>query len=251
MARPFYTVGHSNRALDEFIALLNIAEVEAVADVRKMPRSRTNPQFNADTLPGAIAPIAYVHIAALGGLRTHPRDAPPSANNFWENKSSPQLRRLCANGSVPGWFGTVARYRACADLRDHVFGGGVVAMPSPHHCRLSAGGWRDRISHSGAGTHRAREAHPRRRADRGWIAYLSAAERRRRRSAVTRSPRQTHEQQRDIDAIQDERDRDDGLDHPVLRREEADQDQRDEDGMRADVLRAGRARDHEEVFGQA
>lgn len=87
MARPFYTIGHSNRPLDEFIALLNMAKVQALADVRKMPRSRTNPQFNTDTLPSALKPIGYVHIAALGGLRTHPRDAPPSPNAFWENKS--------------------------------------------------------------------------------------------------------------------------------------------------------------------
>jgi uncharacterized protein (DUF488 family) len=52
-----------------------------------MPRSRTNPQFNADTLPGALDPISYCHIAALGGLRAHPRNAPPSPNDFWENKS--------------------------------------------------------------------------------------------------------------------------------------------------------------------
>ena len=87
MAHPFFTIGHSTRPLEEFIALLNIAEVKALADVRKMPRSRTNPQFNAETLPGALDPISYCHIAALGGLRGHRRDAPPSPNDFWENKS--------------------------------------------------------------------------------------------------------------------------------------------------------------------
>ena len=84
MAQPFFTIGHSTRPLDEFIALLNMAEVKALADVRTIPRSRTNPQFNADTLPGALEPIAYSHIAALGGLRGHRRDAPPSPNDFWD-----------------------------------------------------------------------------------------------------------------------------------------------------------------------
>lgn len=87
MAQPFFTIGHSTRALEEFIALLNASDVKALADVRKMPRSRTNPQYNADTLPGALDPISYCHIAALGGLRGHPRDAPPSPNDFWDNRS--------------------------------------------------------------------------------------------------------------------------------------------------------------------
>src|SRR5690348_9926073 len=89
MARPFYTIGHSTRPLDEFVALLRDCDVRLVADVRTVPRSRTNPQYNRDTLPEALAPyqIGYEHIAALGGLRGHKRDMPPEVNGFWQNGS--------------------------------------------------------------------------------------------------------------------------------------------------------------------
>lgn len=89
MALPFFTIGHSTRSLDEFIGLLREADVVLLVDIRTIPRSRTNPQFNKDTLPGALMPagIDYEHIAELGGLRgkTH-RDA-PDVNAFWINKS--------------------------------------------------------------------------------------------------------------------------------------------------------------------
>ena len=60
-----------------------------MADVRTMPRSRTNPQFNADALPAALAPadIGYEHIAALGGLRSRRRDVAEETNAYWENAS--------------------------------------------------------------------------------------------------------------------------------------------------------------------
>ena len=75
--------------MEDFIALLKGAGVRAVVDVRTMPRSRTNPQFNADALPGALAAagIAYEHIAALGGLRSRRREVPPEVNAFWQNAS--------------------------------------------------------------------------------------------------------------------------------------------------------------------
>ena len=75
--------------MEHFIALLKGAGVRAVVDVRTMPRSRTNPQFNADVLPGALAAdgIGYEHIAALGGLRSRRREVPPEVNAFWQNAS--------------------------------------------------------------------------------------------------------------------------------------------------------------------
>jgi uncharacterized protein (DUF488 family) len=81
------TIGHSTRPLDAFVALLRENAVELLVDVRSIPRSRTNPQYNADTLPDALAPdgIAYRHIKALGGLRGRRRDAAPSPNLYWEN----------------------------------------------------------------------------------------------------------------------------------------------------------------------
>jgi len=85
----FLTIGHSTHAIDEFIAMLRSAGARFVADVRTMPRSRTNPQFNTDVLPAALAQagIGYEHIAALGGLRSRRREVDPQVNAFWENRS--------------------------------------------------------------------------------------------------------------------------------------------------------------------
>src|SRR6185437_16415445 len=54
---PFFTIGHSNRSLEEFIELLRSADVSLLADIRKFPRSRANPQFNVDTLGESLAPF--------------------------------------------------------------------------------------------------------------------------------------------------------------------------------------------------
>ncbi len=80
------TIGHSNRELGEFILLLQDHEVTMVADVRTVPRSRHNPQFNVDTLPGELqaAGIGYVHLSGLGGLRHPHADSP---NMAWHNAS--------------------------------------------------------------------------------------------------------------------------------------------------------------------
>jgi uncharacterized protein (DUF488 family) len=87
VSNPFFTVGHSTRPSEEFVALLRIAEVELVVDVRTAPRSRTNPQFNRDVLPASLAPhdIAYAHLPTLGGLRGLQRDVSPDVNAFWDN----------------------------------------------------------------------------------------------------------------------------------------------------------------------
>lgn len=89
MTSAFFTIGHSNRTLEAFIGLLTEADIGLVADVRKFPRSRTNPQFNTDTLPGALAAvgIAYEHMAALGGRRGRTPGLPPDVNGFWTNDS--------------------------------------------------------------------------------------------------------------------------------------------------------------------
>jgi uncharacterized protein (DUF488 family) len=89
VASPFYTIGHSTRPIAAFVELLKEADVALVVDVRTVPRSRTNPQYNADALPDALAAhrIGCEHIAALGGLRGRQRDVPPEVNAFWENDS--------------------------------------------------------------------------------------------------------------------------------------------------------------------
>jgi uncharacterized protein (DUF488 family) len=81
-----FTIGHSTRQIEDFIALLQTHGVEELIDIRSVPRSRTNPQFNRDTLPASLEPadIGYRHMAELGGLR-HPR--PDSPNTAWQNAS--------------------------------------------------------------------------------------------------------------------------------------------------------------------
>lgn len=80
------TVGHSTRAIDDFIHLLRAHGVKRVVDVRTVPRSRRNPQFNRDVLSKRLhsARIHYRHLKALGGLRHARRD---SQNLGWRNAS--------------------------------------------------------------------------------------------------------------------------------------------------------------------
>ncbi|HLH51330.1 MAG TPA: DUF488 domain-containing protein [Roseiarcus sp.] len=89
MNLPFFTIGHSNRSLDEFVRLLNGAEIGLVADIRAVPRSRANPQFNTDALPQSLAAfgLSYEHMAALGGLRGKVRTLSRDVNAFWTNES--------------------------------------------------------------------------------------------------------------------------------------------------------------------
>ncbi|MGN6303550.1 MAG: DUF488 domain-containing protein [Mesorhizobium sp.] len=89
MPLPFYTIGHSNRTVEESVVLVRAARIERIVDVRKIPVSRTNPQFNKDAFPAALAPfqISYEHIPALGGLRGKTSDLPRDVNGFWENES--------------------------------------------------------------------------------------------------------------------------------------------------------------------
>jgi uncharacterized protein (DUF488 family) len=83
---PVFTLGHSTRSAEEFVALLKAHRIELLVDVRTVPRSRHNPQFNRDTLPETLrrAGIEYLHLAELGGLRKARED---SANTGWRNLS--------------------------------------------------------------------------------------------------------------------------------------------------------------------
>ena len=86
---PFFTIGHSTRSIPEFVELLREVQIELVVDVRTVPRSRTNPQFNQNTLQTTLFEfgIHYEHIAQLGGLRPKSSALPPSLNDFWRNAS--------------------------------------------------------------------------------------------------------------------------------------------------------------------
>ncbi|MEO7113508.1 MAG: DUF488 family protein [Polyangiaceae bacterium] len=81
-----YTVGHSTRTLAELVALLRAFDVTVLVDIRTIPRSRHNPQFNGDELRSKLRSrrIRYVHIAELGGLRRAHKDSPNAA---WRNAS--------------------------------------------------------------------------------------------------------------------------------------------------------------------
>lgn len=80
------TIGHSNRPLDELIGMLQAHAVDLLVDVRTIPKSRHNPQFNTESLPGPLraAGIGYLHMPALGGLRHARKD---SINTGWRNAS--------------------------------------------------------------------------------------------------------------------------------------------------------------------
>ena len=81
-----YTVGHSTRTLDELVALLRAFDVSTLVDIRTIPRSRHNPQFNSDSLPAALRRrgLRYISLPRLGGLR---RVRPDSPNAGWRNAS--------------------------------------------------------------------------------------------------------------------------------------------------------------------
>src|SRR5580765_6881150 len=80
------TIGHSTRPWNDFLDLLRAHGVERIIDVRSIPRSRHNPQFDQDTLRQKLrgARIGYVHLPKLGGLRHARRDSP---NMGWRNTS--------------------------------------------------------------------------------------------------------------------------------------------------------------------
>jgi uncharacterized protein (DUF488 family) len=84
--RNVFTIGHSTRAIDEFLSLLKTNGIEQLIDIRTIPKSRHNPQFNSAALARALhnANIGYLHLKELGGLR-HPRADSP--NTGWRNAS--------------------------------------------------------------------------------------------------------------------------------------------------------------------
>ncbi len=87
--QPVYTIGHSTRTILEFVELLRIGDIEWVVDIRSVPRSRTNPQFNLDVLPHELSSwqIGHTQIPELGGLRKKSKTVPPHVNAFWTNQS--------------------------------------------------------------------------------------------------------------------------------------------------------------------
>jgi uncharacterized protein (DUF488 family) len=85
----FYTIGHSNRSIEAFIHLLEHVRADVLIDVRTIPKSRHNPQFNADAVAKSLqdVSIAYRRVPELGGLRSARKGQGASPNGFWENDS--------------------------------------------------------------------------------------------------------------------------------------------------------------------
>ena len=83
---PVFTIGHSNRTIEDFVGLLRANGVRRLIDIRTIPKSRHNPQFNEDALASALRArkISYVHLKKLGGLRHARAD---SVNLGWRNAS--------------------------------------------------------------------------------------------------------------------------------------------------------------------
>ena len=86
---PVYTIGHSTRSIPAFVELLRCGQVDLVIDIRSIPRSRTNPQYNLDVLPDALAAyqIGHERIEQLGGRRPKSKTVAPEVNGFWTQQS--------------------------------------------------------------------------------------------------------------------------------------------------------------------
>jgi uncharacterized protein (DUF488 family) len=84
-----FTIGHSTRSFDEFLALLREPGIECVVDVRRFPMSRRHPQFNAEALAASLAGagIFYGHVPALGGRRGKRVDGKESPHTLWREES--------------------------------------------------------------------------------------------------------------------------------------------------------------------
>ncbi|ALG86170.1 DUF488 family protein [Gordonia phthalatica] len=89
MREPFFTIGHSNREIAEFLGLLRESQITMVVDVRRLPGSNRYPQFNADALAAVLdaAGIGFRRAAGLTGRRPVSKDVPFEVNAWWQNRS--------------------------------------------------------------------------------------------------------------------------------------------------------------------
>jgi uncharacterized protein (DUF488 family) len=99
-----HSIGHSNRSLDDLLALLKANGIKALADIRQFTRSRANPQFNAETFAPALAErgIAYEHIATLGGRRSSKLADSPNA--LWEHPAFRSYADYALTGAFESGF---------------------------------------------------------------------------------------------------------------------------------------------------
>jgi uncharacterized protein (DUF488 family) len=130
MNSAIWTVGHSTRAIDEFISLLKAYSIEVVVDVRTVPRSRKNPQFNKDSIEHVLpeAGIEYIHEKDLGGLR-HPKK--DSLNAAWRNES---FRGYADYMQTSAFSQALVRLMTCAQQKRTVI---MCAETLPWRCHRS------------------------------------------------------------------------------------------------------------------
>jgi uncharacterized protein (DUF488 family) len=107
-----FTIGHSTRPIEAFLELLAGHQIEHLVDVRKIPRSRHNPQFAEDQLAGSLAAahVRYTHMPGLGGLR---RPRPDSVNVGWRNTG---FRGFADYMQTPAFEAAIG---ACIELARH------------------------------------------------------------------------------------------------------------------------------------
>jgi uncharacterized protein (DUF488 family) len=100
--RPLYTIGHSTRPVSEFLEVLRAARVSRVVDIRRIPWSRANPQFDAGVLPVTLARagLEYVHLLALGGLRSKGERETGGRNGGWAH---PRFRNYADYARTPAF----------------------------------------------------------------------------------------------------------------------------------------------------
>jgi uncharacterized protein (DUF488 family) len=108
MTMKIYTIGHSTRKIDELVYILKKYSVEILVDIRTIPKSKTNPQFNQDNLRSALESqgIGYIHIKGLGGLR---RPQKNSINTGWRNPSFRGYADYMQTGEVASSVGELVK----------------------------------------------------------------------------------------------------------------------------------------------
>ena len=129
MEKPLIrTVGHSTRPVDALIEMLEAHGIKRLIDVRTIPKSRYNPQYNREELERSLrdAGIGYEHMKALGGLR-HPRK--DSTNMGWRNESFRGYADYMQTPEFESALNALVKLAAHESCRDHVRRGCAMALP--------------------------------------------------------------------------------------------------------------------------
>ena len=132
------TVGHSTHPIEEFVGILQAHGIRRLVDVRTIPRSRRNPQFNRENLPASLqtAGIEYLHLPGLGGLRHARKD---SVNTGWRNASFRGYADYMQTPEFDENLDHLIQARLRSPHRDHVCRGRSLALPPFADRRRSSG----------------------------------------------------------------------------------------------------------------